>query len=288
MTGPANRWSTDVLAELFRAPLEPGYTDAAGRRDRPRRPRVEAAVRIGRLATVAVIGFLFSVAYQYVVATEPTTHRARQGLATDVVQRRAQADELSRDADQLRQTVAAERARALAADPELQNLRDLEARTGLSAVTGDGVSIRLADAPDVVDPVTGREAETNPGRVLDRDLQSVVNELWHAGAEAVAINGQRLTATAAIRAAGNAVLVDFRPVTSPYEITAIGSDLQQRLSGSPTWKRFRRLADAYDIQYGIRQRDGLTLPAGAGAGLRYARPPEPPSASPSPSRGGRS
>ena len=56
----------------------------------------------------------------------------------------------------------------------------------------------------------------------DDDLQLVVNALWAAGAEAISINGQRLGPTTAIRFAGEAVLVDFRPVTNPYEISAIG------------------------------------------------------------------
>src|SRR5207302_160556 len=83
---------------------------------------------------------------------------------------------------------------------------------------------RRADAPPPVDPVTGRQTGTNPGLVLDRDLQDVANELWHDGAEAIAINGQRLTATTTIRAAGGAILVDFRPVTAPYQVSAIGPD----------------------------------------------------------------
>src|SRR5699024_6146466 len=59
-------------------------------------------------------------------------------------------------------------------------------------------------------------------RVTDGDLQIAVNGLWAAGAEAVAVNGQRVSATTAIRTAGSAVLVDFRPLSPPYEVTALG------------------------------------------------------------------
>ena len=60
-------------------------------------------------------------------------------------------------------------------------------------------------------------------RVTDGDLQIAVNGLWAAGAEAGSINGQRLSATSAIRTAGSAVLSsDFRPLSPPYEITALG------------------------------------------------------------------
>ena len=61
------------------------------------------------------------------------------------------------------------------------------------------------------------------GRVYDRDLQDVVNALWLAGAEAMSINGQRLTAATAIRSAGEAILVNSRPLSPPSLVHAIGN-----------------------------------------------------------------
>jgi hypothetical protein len=157
----------------------------------------------------------------------------------------------------------------------------LEAGAGLAKVRGAGIVVRLVDAPPPVDPVTGKQTGNNPGRVLDRDLQDIANELWRRGAEAIAINGERLTATATIRAAGDAILVDFRPVTAPYEVSAIGpGDLAGTFGGSATAKRFRKYADVYRMEFSVKQRDGITLPAAAEARLRYAhQPPDTPSPS---------
>ena len=99
------------------------------------------------------------------------------------------------------------------------------------------------------------------------DLQNVANALWAAGAEAIAINGQRLTATSTIRAAGNAILVDFRPVTSPYEVSAIGpgrygDDGSTTVRGAACCGEVAR-STAWVSRYG--QADGLTLPAAAAA-----------------------
>ena len=58
--------------------------------------------------------------------------------------------------------------------------------------------------------------------MLAKDLQFVTNALWGSGAEAVSINGKRLTSTSAIRFAGSALIVDYRPLTRPYVITALG------------------------------------------------------------------
>jgi uncharacterized protein YlxW (UPF0749 family) len=283
MRPPAHRDASDLLTDLFREPLDSGYAAAARRRARlgPRPPWRAGTAKGARAVALALVGFLLAVAYHQVVAGQAGNNQTRADLAEEVADRRAEADRLARDADGLRDEVSQRREQALAADPELLRLKDLEARTGLARVRGDGVVVTVSDAPAAVDPVTGSVDPENPGRVLDRDLQDLANALWEAGAEAVAINGQRLTAITTIRAAGEAILVDFRPVTRPYQLSAIGADgIDKRLAGSATAKRFNRFAETYRMQFEIKARDGIILPAGADPGLRYARPPQP-SASPS-------
>jgi uncharacterized protein YlxW (UPF0749 family) len=281
MTRPPHREANDLLTDLFRMPLDSGYADAAKRRQEhgPRPPWQRNGGRAGRAIALALVGFLLAVAYQQVVAAKPDANQAQAGLAKEVADRRSEADQLARDADGLRDEVSQARENALAEDPELLRLKDLEARTGLGRVKGDGVVITVSDAPAAVDPVTGSVDPENPGRVIDRDLQDLANALWEAGAEAIAINGQRLTAITTIRAAGEAILVDFKPVTRPYQLSAIGpGGIDKRLADSATGKRFKRFAETYRMQFDIEAKDGLTLPAGADPGLQYARPP---SASPS-------
>jgi uncharacterized protein YlxW (UPF0749 family) len=283
---PPGRFAPDYLTELFREPLDPAYAEAARRRAErgPRPPARGRLSTLARVCTLVAIGFLFAVAYRQVVADEPATDRARAGLVEEVRSRQAQTDALQHQADQLREDVARMRDAALAGD-RAAALRNLEAAAGLARVTGDGVVVRVANAPQPVDPVTGQTGD-NLGQVFDRDLQDIVNALWLAGAEAVAVNGQRLTATSTIRAAGAAILVDFRPVGSPYEVAAIGpDDLSRSFTGSATARRFTRYVDAYGMAFEVRARDGLTLPAAAEPDLRYARPYGAPSPTPSPSGG---
>jgi uncharacterized protein YlxW (UPF0749 family) len=82
-----------------------------------------------------------------------------------------------------------------------------------------------------------------------------------------------LTATSTIRKAGAAVLVDFRPVTSPYQISAIGpDDLSDRFTRSAAAASMRGLVQEYGLGFATREEDGLRLPAAANPSLRYARP----------------
>ena len=295
---PPHREASNLLTDLFRDSLDGGYAAAAERRAKagPEPPWQRRTGRGARAFALALVGFLLAVAYQQVVAGAAGNSRTRADLAAEVAQRRAEADKLARDAEGLRDEVSRDREQALAADPELQRLRDLEARTGLARVQGNGVVVTVSDAPAAVDPVTGRVDPDNLGRVLDRDLQAIANALWQSGAEAIAVNGQRLTATSTIRAAGEAILVDFRPIARPYQLSAIGPDgIDKRLAESATGKQFKRFVENYRMVFEIKARNGLTLPAGADPGLRYATPPPPsappsgagPSGGPSPSGSGR-
>ncbi|WP_345714225.1 DUF881 domain-containing protein, partial [Kineococcus glutinatus] len=112
------------------------------------------------------------------------------------------------------------------------------------------------------------------GRVVDRDLQTLVNGLWAAGAEAVSIGGQRLTALSAIRSAGAAILVGYRPLSPPYEVLVVGdpAQLQTRLAASPAGSYLQALSDNYGIGVSVRAREELVLPAADSVDLRVAAP----------------
>lgn len=283
------------LLELFADPLDPGYGDAAQRRAAhgPRPPwRRRGALGL-RILTLVVTGFLLAVAYREAVAAEPARTTARAGLIEEVKTARDRTDSLQDRLDQLRRDVAAAQEEALGgASAELNRIREQEAATGLAAVHGSGIVVRLADAPTPLDPTTGRPVEGDVSKVLDVDLHAVANGLWAAGAEAVAINGQRLTAISAIRKAGDAILIDRRPVTNPYEISAIGpDDLLERFTASAAAASMRGLVEQYGLGFGVSEADDLELPAAPEPALRYARPqatpndPSPDVVSPTPSAG---
>ena len=279
--GQPGGYAPDFLTDLFRNPLDPGYADAARRRALAGEPTGWRAtgVRLVSALTLVAVGFLLVVAYKQTVADEPSRSKVRAGLVDQIEQRQATTDDLQREADQLREEVTRQRDAALD-DREAARLRDQEAAAGLARVRGDGVEVRLDDAPDAVDAVTGA-GKPDLGRVLDRDLQEIANALWSAGAEAIAINDQRLTATSTIRAAGSAILVDFRPVNRPYVVRAIGpDDMEDDFKRSATARLFRALVEDEGMVFSVRGVDDITLPAASDPQLRFATPS--PTATPTP------
>jgi uncharacterized protein YlxW (UPF0749 family) len=267
----------DFLLDLFADPLDPGYADAAAHRAEhgPRPAWRRQGALVLRTATLVATGFLLAVAYRHAVAAEPERSGAHAGLVDEVKAAQVRADRLQRRSDDLRSEVGRLQETALGgANPQLREIRQREAATGLATVTGDGVVVQLADPPTPIDPTTGKPTGADVSRVLDVDLQSVVNGLWSVGAEAIAVNGQRLTSTSTIRTAGSAILVDFRPVISPYDVAAIGpADVEERFNGGAGAAAMRALAKQYGLGFSSRARKGLTLPAAAAdTPLRYAHP----------------
>jgi uncharacterized protein YlxW (UPF0749 family) len=275
------QFSPDFLTELFRNPLDPGYADAAARQAREGAPRPRSRLMTGVAAlTLVALGFLLAVAYQQTVAAEPAASNARQTLVDQVQNRRAEAAELQQHADQLRAEVAALRARQLGGAAAAE-LTELEARAGLAPVRGSGAKITIRDGPTPVDPLTGEH--NTQALVKDSDLQLACNALWSEGAEAIAVNGQRLTATSTIRQAGEAILVDFRPVTTPYEVVAIGPDsLADNFRDGYAGRFFKELASRYGMAFDAAPVKNVTLDAASDVTLRVARPSTPP---PAPSGG---
>ena len=155
----------------------------------------------------------------------------------------------------------------------------LQARiaAGLIPLEGPGFVLQLEDS---LRPVSEGSSEADY-LVTAMDIRTAVAEAWLAGAEAVAVNGERVTPTTAIIDIGSSILVNSAFLAPPYRITALGpEDLYSTLSASPGFVELvRRRADGYGIRLSFAEPQNVDLPAFAGTiTLRYARPQ--PSSSP--------
>lgn len=150
-------------------------------------------------------------------------------------------------------------------------LRQARVAAGLTAMQGPGLVLQLKDSSKPVPP------GDNPTDyiVSGRDVRTVVEELWLAGAEAVAVNGERVTASTAILDIGGSVLVNAAYLAPPYQVSAIGpSDLFDQVNSSAGFREFAvSRVEAFGIAVGYQEFKDVTLPAYAGTiNLRYARP----------------
>jgi uncharacterized protein YlxW (UPF0749 family) len=265
------------LMDLVTDTLDPGYAEAARRRQSAGAP----AGRGDRLLTALgclLAGFVLVVALVHANRSAPAAAKLHAGLVSRVSAAQQRADQLTATAATLTMQVDRLRAAALGSGGLQSQLVAQEAEAGTRAVTGPGVSVTLSDPTAPRASATPGRAGTTPIQathiITDRDVRAIVNQLWAGGAEAIAVNGIRLTATAAIRFAGEAVLVDFEAVSSPYRIDAIGKPdgLETQFADSPVASRYKTLSAAQGIGFSFGQAKALTLPAAAPVAVREATP----------------
>jgi uncharacterized protein YlxW (UPF0749 family) len=272
--GPAD--SARLLVELVNNHLDPGYAAAAERRgpEAPRRWYDAPAVIIGCM----LVGFLLVVAYVHTHRDAPEASKVHDSLVDRVHAAQQAGDDLAGTVSQLEHQLSDLQDKSLPKSGQLAKDLDVaKLEAGATPVAGPGVTVTLREPPaSSASPTPGRGGTGSIGAtniLTDRDVRSVVNELWHDGAEAISVNDVRLTPTSAIRFAGEAVLVDFQPITSPYFIRAIGNadDLVTTFAESSVASRYQTLTGVEHIGFTFADAEHLTLPASTPATVRYAK-----------------
>jgi uncharacterized protein YlxW (UPF0749 family) len=185
-----------------------------------------------------------------------------------VTSRRAEARRLQAEVDRLSvRGSGPEGTAATAADDET-----LRFASGLSPVQGNGMRIELTDTPRALN---FPEVDPNLLVVHQQDIQAFVNALWAGGAEAVALQGQRLVTTSGIKCVGNTVVIDGVPYSPPYVIEAVGEPIQLRaaLNRSAEVETYRAYAERYQLGLAEDEIGDLHVEAYDGPiGFRYAKP----------------
>ena len=260
-----------LLPYLTAHAVDEDYAEVAVRRGTARVPRPRRRIGAAGAVALAVFAVLAVTAAVQTSQDSVSQERSRQELIDQVKARRAALDDDRRTVANLRAETSrleSEQVRnSQSSTGLLAQLNLLRLRSGTSPVRGPGVEIVVDDAKD---------AQTDRDRVLDTDLQKIVNGLWRAGAEAISINRERLTVLSAIRHGGQGITVNFRDVAPPYRILAIGDrdTLPARFAESATGVEWLDTQRQVGLRFTMRAVASLKLPAAPLPTLRYAEPPE--------------
>lgn len=260
------RVTMPLLALITQQSLDEDYLHVAERRAAT--PSVRPARRPAHRTTavvVALFGILATTAAVQTSRNASADDAGRATLISQITSRRANVSEMQTQ-------IVRQRERNVGLDLQLSQLtrteqaslarlRRLQVRTGYIAVTGPGVKIIVDDAPN------GDATQA----VRDEDLAKLVDGLWNAGAEAISINGQRLTVLTAIRNVDVAIHVNSRPINPPYIVQAIGDTrtLQANLFNTTHGLEFADLASRLGFMFDIENQDSLSLPAARARALRF-------------------
>src|SRR5947199_6091684 len=168
--------------------------------------------------------------------------KATSDLQREVADLRSQVDRLRSGGNSTRQSSEALE----------QRVAQIATAAGLNAMKGPGVKVTLDDST-LDKPPSGN---VNDLVIHSQDVQAAVNALWGSGAEAVAINGQRVVTTSAVLCVGNTLLLNGSVYSPPYEITALGAS-EEHFAQDELVKRLHHDADTFGLRFSIAAGDNL-------------------------------
>ncbi|WP_130439635.1 DUF881 domain-containing protein [Streptomyces sp. BK239] len=271
--------SMSLLTNVMDHSLDEGYAEAAARKRAEGSGGMPRTVRakLGLAAGLVLAALVVTVGGVQARVAAPAVAKEREELIDRIDHETEAADKLEGDVDELRDDVSARQREALRDSGGGQAVL-AGMLAGAVGVHGPGVKLVVDDAEEASSGGGSNPRETtgfsDTGRVRDRDMQRVVNGLWASGAEAVSINGQRLTALSAIRAAGDAILVDNRPLVPPYTVLAVGDgkNLSSAFQDSSDGLYLSALQENFGIRTAISVESDLKLPAAPSVIVRTAQP----------------
>jgi uncharacterized protein YlxW (UPF0749 family) len=226
-------------------------------------------------AALAVTGFVGAAQWNSSVTREAFTSSAQQVLAAQVIELEQEQGELRDQIGDAESEVQHFQEESTTSSATLARLNEqvtgARVAAGLAALRGPGAVIEIADSQRVV------PAGDNPTSfiVLVDDLRDIVTALWASGAEAVAINGERLVATSSIYGVGASVLVNTAFLSPPFRIEAIGPEglLDRFLVNEAFLGRVAQRIEFFGLEFATAVSDDLTLPAFIGnTRFRWAVP----------------
>ena len=181
----------------------------------------------GRLSIACVcmvLGFMLAVQFRTTQDIKATTPLQRVEVLTERLQTlEVENDDLRSELQDLKSSAVSGSGGKLS--------EDMLMMSGGTALEGPGIIVTIDDSAKGAQELKKAD-DPNLYLVHDEDLLKVVNELRAAGAEAISLNGQRLTANSEIRCAGPTVSVNNVRSAPPFEIRAIGNikDLENAIN----------------------------------------------------------
>jgi uncharacterized protein YlxW (UPF0749 family) len=257
-----------LLALITQRSLDADYEHVARRRQTdgesvdphpvPRRTAGLVLLVFGLLVTIAAVQTSHNASADD-ASRESLIHQV--GLRRDAVA--ALQQEVTReeaDVVALQRTLSTLNTRQKVAAARIDRLR---AHTGFGPVRGPGIRITVDSAP----------GSAGTQLVRDSDLTLLTDALWAADADAISVNGQRLTALSAFRNVGIGLLLNSEPITPPYVFQVLGNPdaLPADLLSSSIGATWYALKNSLGFRFDVQNGGTMSLPGAVEQRLRSAR-----------------
>lgn len=263
--------SLRLIDDLVNRPMDPMFHDARLVHEH----RSTFSIWVNRIVVFLIcvaVGFAGSLFVQQ-LQSDPRK-QVRQTLSSQLEDRNTQIDELTQQVNDLRSKVDAQ-SKKISGSVKSDTLLQDEMLNGTVAVEGEGITMTLADpiAASQSDQTSSSRVGTSTSIrvVTDLDLQQLVSLMFQNGAEAIAINGNRLGAQTSIRKAGGHILIGMTAIQSPYTIEAIGD--KNALAEAMGERKLASLYESFKeagIYPQVSKSNSITLEAAVAGEVQYA------------------
>ncbi len=224
---------------------------------------------ISIITAAFILGLILALQFRVTSAEDNATPRNRgeelalekKQLVSDLLQLQEEIVDLSAKLDK------AGEGQNEASEELEKELAKIKRYAGLTPVSGPGVELSVQSI--------SRYAElgnADGNNITDEHLLKIINDLYSAGAEAIAINDRRLTVLSEIRLAGSHINVNGVPLSTPYRITAIGN--ATALKGRLEIKEgIVEYLSEFGVSVKVQVKENIVIPAFAGAlNFEFAKP----------------
>jgi uncharacterized protein YlxW (UPF0749 family) len=214
-----------------------------------------------------VFGALVTVAAVQTSRNSHVSASNRANLIDQIDLRREGVKNLNRELAAVQSEVLALQRKVTAAQTRVRATQARDARVasaaGYGPVRGQGVRVTVDNAPNAA----GNQL------IRDSDLTLLSNALWASGAQAISVNGHRLTGTGAFRNVGYGVLLNNQPVNAPYVFSVVGDPdtLPAHLLSTPAGAQWYALKDSLGFRFDVTGGGTMTLPGAPTPTLRSAQ-----------------
>ncbi len=206
-----------------------------------------------------LLGFMVAVQVRTMQASQnaSTQYQRIEQLADMLLQTEQERDELKAELSEIKS------GRTASIVPD-----DVNFLAGTTAVKGPGVVLTVEDSKREISSAEN----TNLYIIHDEDMLKIINELKAAGAEAIAINDQRLISTSEIRCAGPTVSINNTRISAPFIIKAVGNAKNMENAVKMRGGVAESLS-VWGIQLSIKKEGSIVIPAYKGSvQFKYAEP----------------
>ncbi|MFZ2013198.1 MAG: DUF881 domain-containing protein [Nocardioides sp.] len=257
-----------LLSLITQRSLDADYEHVAARkRAAGTPPETRQAPRRTAAVVLLVFGALVTVAAVQTSQNANVSDANRASLIDQVNVRRQAVSDLQKQLSTeqarvlvLQRSITAQQTKTRATQAALDRVAQ---QAGFGPLRGSGVKVTVANPPNV-----------DPSQMIrDSDLALLTNALWASGAQAISVNGKRVTGSGAFRNVGFQVLLNSQPINAPYVFSVIGNPgtLPANLLSTSAGARWYALKDSLGFRFDVTNGGTMTVPAAPTPTLRSAR-----------------